>query len=183
MTRFLHRSASLVGLCMLALAIGCGGSSKKKVTCDGGSCPEVGKSDASGDAKKDGTGDVMPSEVLPSDALLPDGGLPDTTPVQPDSGTPDGMLGDTSIENPDLPPVSPDTSGDTSPVDTRLPDALLPDSGTQDMQLDTTLVVPDTGTDSPVILDAAADTAIDAPAVDSALDAGDDAEIDAEIDA
>lgn len=191
MIRFLHRSASVVGLCMLALAIGCGSSSKKKVTCDGGPCGDAGK-DVSGDVRRDVGGDT----VRQLDGVIVDTGVPtDVIPSQHDTGT---QILDTGVGG-DVPGVYPDSRIDTGTVtpDTRLPDTRLPDGGTVnlDTRPDTTPVQPDTaisdaGIDSPVILDAADDvspdaaddTAPDAPTADADDDAGADA-TDADIDA
>jgi hypothetical protein len=171
MIRFFSRSASLIGLCMLALAIGCGGSSKNKSNCDG-PCADASK-DGSGDVKKDGGTDVVTPLDARTDGLLPDGIAPQSDGATPDAGA------DVFVPTPDAQPVTPDTAGDTSP--TPLSDALVPDAVTPDTQRDTTPVLPDTATDTrdapvnlDVAVDAAADVGIDAPAIDAAGDANDD---------
>ena len=182
MIRFLHKSASLVGLCMLALAIGCGGSSKKKVTCDGGLCGDAGK-DVSGEVRKDGSSDTLAQP----DVARPDTGvLPDTNPLlQPDTGVSDALVvvGDAPSSTPDTQIVTADTgtdglvvTPDTRALDTRLADTLVV---TPDTRLADTNVTPttDTASDTPVNVDAAVDAGHDASVVDAnPSDAGGDAD-------
>ncbi len=178
MIRFFHRSASLVGLCILALAIGCGDSSKKKVTCDGGPCGDAGRGDVR-DAGRDLSGDTV---VQPDVARLDLAKL-DTNPQLPDTAT-DTIPTDTLTDTP--PVTTPDAAGDTIP-DTRT-DTLLPDTATPDgrdtlpPQGDT--LIPDGGIDTPIVttdtaVDTAADAEIDAPVSDASPDVSDDVSDDA----
>ena len=188
MTRLFYGSTILAGLCAMTLVVGCGGSSGKKVTCDGGACTDAKRDGGDAGNKTDGPAvtrtdgpAVTPTDgpaVTPTDgpAVTPTDG-PAVTPTDGQPVTPtDGPAVDAPAVTPlDAPVDGPPVDGQAGNPDVRLPDVApatdvrVPDSAIPDTAHDT--LAPDAGADAP--LDVGPDSPVDAAAPDAALDAGD----------
>jgi hypothetical protein len=180
MTRLFYGSTILAGLCAMTLVVGCGGSSGKKVTCDGGACTDAKRDGGDAGNKTDGPAVTRTDgpAVTPTDgpAVTPTDG-PAVTPTDGPAVTPtDGPAVDAPAVTPlDAPVDGPPVDGQAGNPDVRLPDVApatdvrVPDSAIPDTAHDTS--APDAGADAP--LDVGPDSPVDAAAPDAALDAGD----------